>query len=355
MKRTLKKAERMMQIEQILLANPHGLTRVELARRLGVHRSTIWRDINDLSTLLPIWEDGDIIGIDRDAYLINTGLTIHESMAVHLAIRLLSSNSENQNPHAAAVVRKLSESLNSYSPQIARHLKASAEIAEKHIKEQSLQHLPVLETLTRAWADGVKTKVQINQGGKLRQCLLSPYFIEPYKLDRATHVTGWQEPDNKLLSLDISHITQAELTDEMYTIPPDFDITQYHPHAAGGQKHVSDGDATTVLIKFNAHVAKQVQSTQWHPSQQFTPLLDGGVLMQLEVEEPLSLLPWVQSWGADCEVLAPSSLRTAITKEVQTLARLYNADQPQEAIPESVLQLLPTGNRLKQREAMIMQ
>jgi len=342
MKRTLKKAERMMQIEQLLLAHPMGLTRVALARRLGVHRSTIWRDINDLSALLPIWEDGDILGIDRDAYLINTGLTIHESMAVHLAIRLLASNSKNSNPHASAVVRKLSKSLNHYSPQIAKHLKASAQIAEKHNAGQSPQLLHVLETLTRSWADGVKAKIWFELDGRLQQRTFSPYFIEPYRLDQTTHVMGLQEPENEQRIVDIARIKKAELSSDSYDIPEDFDATAYHPDAANDQPHDKNDAVTEVIIRFSPHVAQQVQATHWHPSQQFSHLSDGSVLMQLHMNDPQSLTSWIQSWGAGCEVMAPQSLRTAIASEAQALARLYGHSQ-ENRVPNYVVRAANNG------------
>jgi CRISPR-associated endonuclease/helicase Cas3 len=44
MERAANKAERLQQLETLLLARPDGLRRAEIARRLGVHRSTIGRD-----------------------------------------------------------------------------------------------------------------------------------------------------------------------------------------------------------------------------------------------------------------------------------------------------------------------
>ncbi len=43
-----------MQLEQLLLAHGQGLHRSEIARRLGVHRSTAARYVTELSTVLPI-------------------------------------------------------------------------------------------------------------------------------------------------------------------------------------------------------------------------------------------------------------------------------------------------------------
>jgi predicted DNA-binding transcriptional regulator YafY len=35
------------------------------------------------------------------------------------------------------------------------------------------------------------------------------------------------------------------------------------------------------------------------------------------------MLPWVRSWGADCEVLAPEALRAELIAETQRLAAVY--------------------------------
>ena len=46
--RALNKTARLLQIEALLLAHPEGLTQAEIARRLGVNRSTIHRYVPDL-------------------------------------------------------------------------------------------------------------------------------------------------------------------------------------------------------------------------------------------------------------------------------------------------------------------
>ncbi len=43
MEKAVNKAGRLSQIESLLLAYPEGLSQAEIARRLGVHRSTIHR------------------------------------------------------------------------------------------------------------------------------------------------------------------------------------------------------------------------------------------------------------------------------------------------------------------------
>lgn len=58
MGRGFNKAERLIRMERLLLAHPEGLHRAEIARRLGVHRSTVGRDIDELSLHVSTWHAG---------------------------------------------------------------------------------------------------------------------------------------------------------------------------------------------------------------------------------------------------------------------------------------------------------
>ena len=72
----------------------------QIASRLGVHRSTILRNLADIQA--PVSEAHGRYFIDREAYLVNLRLTLHEALSVHLAGRLMATCMDRANPHAAA-------------------------------------------------------------------------------------------------------------------------------------------------------------------------------------------------------------------------------------------------------------
>ena len=57
------KGERIAQLELLLISHPEGLRRVEIARKLGLHRSTISRYVEELSSKIDLYEEDGLIKI----------------------------------------------------------------------------------------------------------------------------------------------------------------------------------------------------------------------------------------------------------------------------------------------------
>jgi CRISPR-associated endonuclease/helicase Cas3 len=324
MSRADSKAERLLQLEQILLAHPEGLSKAEIARKLGVHRSTAGRYIDDLSRRLPIWEDGNLIGINRDDYLTHVRLTIHEGMAVHLAARLMATRTDKHNPHAAAALRKLGSALEAFSPQVSRHLLASADVMDDAARRRDPVYLGVLETLTRAWSDGRVVRVSHRlEGGQVYEYDFAPYFIEPYAVGRTAHVIGWREPPGAIRTFKIERIQRAEVIKppRPYTIPEDFDPRETLADAWG--IWYTEAEPVEVVLRFHPRVAHRVKETQWHRSERVEEQPDGSLTWRARVAEPQEMLPWIRGWGADVIVEGPKNLRSQVAGQVRRLAEAY--------------------------------
>jgi CRISPR-associated endonuclease/helicase Cas3 len=323
MERATTKAERLLQIESLLLAHPAGLSQAEIARRLGVNRSTIYRYLPDLTKRFAIYElDDGRLAIDRDHYLMNVRLTLHESMAVHLAARLMATRSDKQNPHAAAALRKLGLALQKLAPRVAEHLQASASVMEDQAQRHDPVYLHALEALTRAWSDGQVAHVWHRmEDGRVFDYDLAPYFIEPYAVGQTTHVIGWREPPGALRTFKLERIQRVELTEQRYTIPEDFDPRRLLAEAWG--IWYTEAEPVEVVLRFHPRAAARVRETRWHRSEQVEEQPDGSLVWRARVAEPREMLPWVRGWGADVEVLGPAELREALMGEARRLAEAY--------------------------------
>lgn len=315
------KANRLQQIEALLLTHPEGLTQAEIARRLGVNRSTILRNLVDLPA--PIYEESGRYFIDRESYLINVRFSLHEAMAVHLASRLLSTRMDRQNPHAAAALRKLGLSMATLAPRISHHLEQSADTMDDSTQRQDTVYLQVLEKLTLAWAQTHKVRLwhRSELSGNIHDYILSVYFIEPYAVGQTTHVIGWSEPQGAMRTFKIERITAVELLKDTYTIPKDFDPKELLADAWG--IWYKTGDPIEVVLKFGQRVAQRVGESRWHRSEQVSSLEDGSLLWRAWIAEPQEMLPWIRGWGADVEVLQPEGLRRNLIEEASRLNQVY--------------------------------
>lgn len=324
MSRAENKTERLLQMEVLLLSNPQGLTQAEIARRLGVDRSVINRNLYDFQKIYPTinYEDGRI-SLDRSAYLVKVAFTLHESTAIHLAARLLATRMDRQNPHASSALRKLGVALEKLAPRISAHVKQSANVMDDATQWQDPRYLDVLEKLTLAWAELRKIKVwhRSDKAGKVLEYLLCPYFIEPYAVGQTTHLISHDETLGKMRTLKIERIERVELTQDHYEIHANFDPRDLLSDAWGIWHTTSD--PVEVILKFHRNVSERLKETRWHRSEEETELEDGSILWKAKIAEPQEMLPWIRSWGADCEVLQPQYLREVLVRETESLAELY--------------------------------
>ncbi len=324
MERSLTKAGRLLQIESLLLAHPEGLSQAEIARRLSVNRSTVFRYLADLGGHFPIYEDDDgRLRINRESYLVNLRLTLHEAMAVHLAARLMATRTDKQNPHAASALRKLGIALESLAPRVGRHIQQSADVMDDAARRHDPVYLQVLERLTLAWAEGRKVRIwhRHEASREVHAYTFAPYCIEPYAVGQTTHVIGWREPPGALRTFKVERIERAELLREHYTIPDEFDPRALLADAWG--IWYTEEEPVEVVLRFHQRVARRVQETRWHSSEEVEEQPDGSIIWRARVAEPQEMLPWIRGWGADCEVREPIKLREMLMGEARTMAERY--------------------------------
>lgn len=325
MNRAQEKALRLLQIEQLLWAHPEGLARAEIARRLGVHRSTITKYLNKGHLPPSIYEDdldGKRLKVDRGADLTRAALSLHEVMAIHLATRLLATRTDKHNPHAASALRKLGRALERLDHNVSHHLLRTADVMDEGGSYRDPVYLEVLEKLTEAWSAGRRVRITHRKpDGRVSEYLLEPYFIEPYAVGQAAYVIGLREPPGELRTLKIERIRTAEITRQSYSIPPDFDPRALLRDAWG--IWYGDAEPVEVVLHFHPRVAYRVKESRWHSSQRLEEQPDGSVVLHMCIDEPQEMLPWIRGWGADCEVLAPPDLREKLRDETRRLGDLY--------------------------------
>ena len=145
------KHNRILRLKAILDAHPEGMRRAELARRLGVHRSTIGRYIDELSLKEHLWEKDHYIGLGERNVSEHEELNPFEGTFLLYITRLAQSELNIKNPHASSMLRKIGESFRLSSPLLCANFHKAAEAYELEDDRFLRGWVENYEKITAAW------------------------------------------------------------------------------------------------------------------------------------------------------------------------------------------------------------
>jgi predicted DNA-binding transcriptional regulator YafY len=320
--RSENRAERLLRVERILYdAPPEGLSPGEVAKRCGIHRSTVWRDIRSLQNNgVPIWGEKGHYGILRERYVTSVRLTLHEATALFLATRLLSRYSDENHPHVARAMEKLAAAMP--KDMMQQHIQRAADLVRE--RRERPEFTRILEHLTEAWAERKRVKLWQRADDKqpAKPRLFEPYFLEPSGVGYALYVIGYDHLRQDIRTFKVERLQRVEATDERFEVPASFDPYQYLHNAWG--INWGSGEQIEVRLKFPpGRVTQRVKESEWHITQRIEDLPDGGCILSVHVGATLEMKPWIRQWGCECEVLSPLELRAEIAEEMRRAAALY--------------------------------
>jgi predicted DNA-binding transcriptional regulator YafY len=314
------------QVERLLRMSHKPLSQADLARSCGVHRSTISRLEQSLVTRgVPLrYDDENRWYIDRNAYITNIKLQRDEALMVYLASRLLARYSDKPNQHIVVALEKMATALDAISQPLGNHVNKTTQALRSRLPSTPSHHQRILETLGQAWMEGHIVDIQYRPL-RARQSFrhrFAPYFLEPSVIGFSTYAIGHANPPDKIRTRKLERIESIVLTNETFEVPATFDAVELL-EGAWGIWFDEEDKPTPVTLRFSQQVERRIRESRWHPSERVEPQLDGTLLWHAEIDATEEFVPWVRSWGIDCEVVEPMELRKHMASEVYQQARKY--------------------------------
>ncbi len=95
---------------------------------------------------------------------------------------------------------------------------------------------------------------------------------------------------------------------------------------AGGYGIFAGAPTATAVLRFSALRARWVADESWHPAQTARWRDDGSYELSIPYSDPRELAMDVLRYGADCEVVAPPSLRELVRSQLRAAAARYSID-----------------------------
>jgi predicted DNA-binding transcriptional regulator YafY len=221
MKSTGNKSERLIQLELLLLSHPEGLRRAEIARRLGVHRATAGRYIDDLSARIPLWEQDFRIGIQpsQSSQLEHMGLL--EGLSFYLGLRSFAEKALYRFPEGAAAIRKLSSFVKAYSPALGKHLDDLSDTLDVTDREDRPAYWEQLERIGEAWLSTRPVRLEFFNGEKtlILNCLISDIRMNSVSPGILICISLLDDGKNAYRELDLSRIVSVGYAMGRNTVP----------------------------------------------------------------------------------------------------------------------------------------
>ncbi len=314
MSRTTAKAARLTELAQRLALRPYGVA--ELARRYGVTRRTIERDLDDLRSM-----GHALIERDHRYALPERGSDLNEveALAVHSATRLLVHTGIGEK-HYRAALEKLARRL----PEPARgSLIAAVERLEPGPDDR------ILDLVAQAWFRGRVLRCEYHgaRSGSQRWLELEVWFYELNRRNLEPYVLAYDRTHaHEVRVYKLARMHRARLLQDRYEIPSGFD-----PHAhMDGSWGIVVGDPVTVHLRVDASVAFWFREHRGRePSLTIEREHDDGAL-DVDLHGRLAaggdlheLTSFLLGWGAQVEVLGPPEIRARVADELARAATSY--------------------------------
>jgi predicted DNA-binding transcriptional regulator YafY len=180
----------------------------------------------------------------------------------------------------------------------------------------------IIEGITNALLE--KKRVQITYWTPSRE-KLTKRKIEPYRLwfvNGAFYIVGYCHYRKEVRIFLLDRIREVELTDETFTIPADFDFSQYTTKAF---KVLAGDEDFEVVVKVNPLLRPQIMEQQWHPTQKVEELSDGWLKVSFRLSALDEIKTWIQGYAPFIVVEKPPELVEEVVNSFKEAIKLHKA------------------------------
>jgi predicted DNA-binding transcriptional regulator YafY len=313
---------RKQRVYLLIKRNDNGLRESEIADMLNLNRRSINNYLIALEKEGMIYKDGMnwFAQPFTPAVIRPLEVQAEEASALYLAVRMLVKQSDRRNEIAETLLLKLAHVLKADAGVSSHIEEAALELAQRPLHQE---YIDIFRIVARSYLYHRKLQIVYQPyRGQAFTTIFSPYLLEPSVIGFSTYVIGYSETVGAVRTYKVERILEAQLLRDEFAIPPEFPGLELLRNAWS----IYYGDETIeVVLRFHPDVVKRVQETQWHPSQQVMPDVEnaGYLCLSFQVADTTDLTPWIRTWGANCEVLAPAALRDLMMGESRRLAVMY--------------------------------
>lgn len=320
----VKRIARILNIVQMIASAPRRYLRRDLAAHFEVTERMIQKDLEVVrhGLVLPLAHDSQGYFFEITPRLPALQYSFAEALALLLAVQAAQQVSGISSSELAAAIARL-ESLfpAAFTPLLRQHGQRQPLTAQGQHRHQ------MLTLLNRALLEGRKVRMLYetrSRSGERSERVVQPYALYPYV--RSWQLIAYCERRKQVLMFKVDRIEEAIVSDEVYTIPEDFNVEAYMGNTWGLLRG-EGGESAEVILHFAVDAGRRVAEEHWHASQSAEVQSDGSVLFRLHIAITPEFVNWVLYYGSQVEVLAPESLRQQVAEEHRKAAEVNSKNK----------------------------
>jgi predicted DNA-binding transcriptional regulator YafY len=311
---------------QLLCRSAEGLSVKAIAERLNVTKATIERDLATIAHEFALLEEP--VGKQKKLYRINEEIRALESLtfgvgellAIYAALASIASLAGTPiHQDLESVLLKIrgflgpghSGGLNALQRVFAPHARGFVDYGP---------HGDHIDDLADAIARRRVCKIRYHAAWKdtTRTHQVKPLRLVWHKASLYLFAALGERV--RITTFAVHRIQELEQTDSVFDPPRGLDVDEHISQAFG--IFVSDLQEE-VEILFDAEIAWRVEEQTFHPDEQKERRPDGKLVYRVRSSAQWEIIPWVRSFGALAELVAPRVWRDELRANLESAAARY--------------------------------
>lgn len=313
--------DKLLRMVDILIAiqNKPGVQASELSQKLGVTRRQIYRDIADLSSVVPIYSDRTGYYFNGEFAVYPPNLDQKETLAFLALPRLLGDAFDLLSPEFHMAYEKISATLlkdkNLNSALIQQ-------ISSKFVLPMAItqnQNKDCLSALINAMFNMITVKTLYNSRSSQQ---VQERFIDPYYLifrQSRLYLIGYCHLRNEIRTFRLSRFLEVNLTLQSFEMG-DFSLKSYLKDSWSIER---GSKATTFLVRFSNCISPYIQEEEFYSKPKIWLQQDGSLLFQATASSPEEFIRWLLQFGPEAEIVEPKKYRKHMKELIDSWRKTY--------------------------------
>jgi predicted DNA-binding transcriptional regulator YafY len=301
-----------------ILRTGRGYTGAELADVMGVSQRTVYRDVVDLSGLVPIYYD-DGYRLLSDTFLANLTFTREELVALKLGVQMQAlAEASHLGAATQSVLAKIDE-------QLERRFQGEADdgdVISVHVKahpmgEKTVRVLRDLEDAVRRRLTVEFSYYTLSRNEKTKRT------VDPYGLTFRRHswyLVGYCHLRHQARVFRLDRISSVTATSHKFERPKGFSLEEFF---ADTWEVFASGPMADVVLRFSRHAEFIARPTLGGRGEFNLERKGNKIVFRGEVPVTDEFVRWLLTLGENVEVLEPAELRDRVASRHRSAAELY--------------------------------